>query len=91
MSRRNSLEAKKARRTRKLLRAPLPAYIDLIEYIKMRVNVTTTVAERIILAGVLRVDSHKIGVEHTPQGKRLRRFVPADLRDRIVVVPPETT
>lgn len=89
MSRRNSPEAKKARRLRKSLRVSPPGYIDLIDYVKTRVRVSTGQAERILLAGVLRVDSHQIGVEHTPQGKKLRRYVPADLRGKIIVVPPK--
>lgn len=90
MSRRNSPEAKAVRRRlRSLTKGTLPAQVDLIEWIKLRANVTTTEAVNLILAGTLRVDSHKIGIHHTPRGPRLNRYVPADVARRIQIVVPE--
>jgi len=73
MSRRNTLEVKRQRRVRRsLVKGRLPAYVDLVQWIKLRSNVTTPTAVRLILAGVLRVDS----------------CVPADVARRIHIVVP---
>jgi len=63
LSRRNSREAKATRRNKKALRVSPPGYIDLIQYIKDRVNVSTGTARAVIMAGTLRIDSHILGVE----------------------------
>lgn len=92
MSQRNSPEAKRARRARRTLRkGVLPAYIDLIDWVKIRSNLSTRRAVGVILAGSLKVDSHIIGVKEIGPAKMkvLDRYVPADLRGRIEVVIPE--
>ena len=89
MSRRNSREAKATRRNKKALRVSPPGYIDLIQYIKDRVNVSTGTARAVIMAGTLRIDSHILGVEHTKQGDVFKRYIPADLRSRIEIHVPD--
>ena len=57
------LNKKAARRVRKLLRSELPAYIDLIQWLKDRGYAQTTgQAEKLILAGRVRSESHKLGI-----------------------------
>lgn len=79
MSRRNSLENKRARRARKALRQELPAFIDLVVWLKQRDHMTTSMAERIIANGWIHSESHEL---------RVRR-VPAALRGTIEVRPPK--
>lgn len=91
MSSRNTLENKRTRRARRTLRkGRLPAYINLIEWIKMRGPFTTATARKIILSGALKVDSHVLGFEEKNGIKVLKPLVPADLRGRIQIVLPET-
>lgn len=78
MSRKNSLEAKKARRTKKLFRKELPAYIDLVDWIKIRQPMSTQLAMRIINLGWLKSDSHTL----------TDRYVPASLRGNIELHVP---
>lgn len=91
MSARNTLVNKKIRRAqRELRKGRLPAQIDLLEWIKLRSNVTTTTAARLLLAGVLRVDSHKIGFKMLKGGRKvLDPYVSANLRGRIEIHVPE--
>lgn len=67
----------------------LPAFIDLIDWVKMRANISTRQAIGVIMSGALRVDSHKVGVVEEKGHYRLVRYVPADLRGRIEVANPE--
>jgi hypothetical protein len=91
VSARNTLEAKRARRARRTLtKGRLPAYIDLVAWIQLRSNVTKAQARSIILAGCLRVDSHKLGYETINGVKFLRQHVPAHLNTKIEVHPLET-
>lgn len=91
MSVRNRPENKRARSRRKAItKGRLPAYIDLIQWVKMRSNISTGLARKVILAGTLRVDSHTIGVVKTERGKVFQQFVPAELRGRIQVIEPES-
>lgn len=69
------------------MKGRLPAYIDLIEWCKMRSRITTAMARTIILSGCLRVDSHKIGYQEIQGVKVLKPLVSADLRGRIEVHP----
>lgn len=89
MSARNTHENKRQRRNlRKLRKGRLPAYINLIEWIKLRSNVTTFEAQNLLLAGVLRVDSHKLGFVTRDNKKFLSPYVNADVRGRITVHDP---
>lgn len=95
MSVRNKPERKRARRAyRENFKNPLPGRIDLIAWIKLRSNVTTGDAVRLILSGCLRVDSHKVGFTTVKIGqdherKILNRYGPAEWRGRIEVVSPD--
>lgn len=79
MSRQNSLEQKRARRARKLLRKELPNFIDLVIWLKQRERMSTGMALKIIHSGWIHSDSHQLKV----------RFVPAALRDSLEVRPPK--
>lgn len=92
MSVTNTREEKKKRRVLHALRQTPPAYIDLIDYIKLRTRCTTGMAKKVILAGALMVDDTVVGYVHVedpavPGGKRkqLVTRVPAELRERIEV------
>lgn len=95
MSRRNTSEEKRRRRiNRSIRKGRLPAYINLIDWIKLRVRCTTGQAKRALLAGALRVDSHPVGVKTVKDylGKDVTvvdPFLPAEFRNRIVVVKPD--
>lgn len=57
------IRKKQAARLRKALRSELPAYFDLIRYLKdRRIARTTGEAKAIILAGRVRSESHKLGI-----------------------------
>lgn len=58
------IEAKKRRRTAKVFaRTPLPAYLDLVQYLTDRGHANTKrQAREIILAKRVRADSHILGV-----------------------------
>jgi hypothetical protein len=62
------IEQKQRRRVAKLLRrTPLPAYIDLIEWLKDRGHAQTTgEAKKIILDGRVKADSHVLGIAKIP-------------------------
>lgn len=90
MSRKNSREAKAQRRLQKSIRIGLPAYIDLIEYVKDRTHCTSGTAEKLLLRGTLMVDSHPVGFKWKKiNGKNQRvldRYLPAEHRTKIRVV-----
>lgn len=85
---------RKQRAERKAHKAQLPARIDLIEWVKMRSNLSTGKSVAVILAGSLKADSHTLGVktlknlDGTPR-KVFERYVPAELRGRIEVHTPK--
>ena len=89
MSARNRPEAKRQRRLLKSLRNTPPAYIDLREWIQMRVKCSKRTAEKVLLAGGLRVDSHPVGYKWANDpvtGNAVRvldPYLPAHFRDRI--------
>lgn len=92
MSRRNSREEKKKRKVLHALRQTPPAWIDLIDYIKLRTRCTTGMAQKVILSGALMVDDTVVGFVNVEDplaegGKRKQLVprVPAEVRDRIVV------
>lgn len=93
MSARNTLEAKRARRARKNFRKVLPAFLDLTDWLKDHGHAQTSgEASRLMVAGKVKADSHTIGrvVVAGPRGKEVTipdPHVPADLRDRIQVIP----
>lgn len=59
---------------RKALRRELPRYIDLIQYLKDRGYVSTSgEAEKLILDGRVRSESHKLGIGQETQPKRLSK------------------
>jgi hypothetical protein len=91
-----SITGKKLRRLRKSLRRSLPAYIDLIQWLKLRRYAQTTgQAEDIILAGLVVSESHTLGIAEvdvrSPDGKLQKRevvapLVPAERRDTLRVL-----
>lgn len=60
MSKRPPVEKKKERLIKSLRNTP-PAWIDLIDYVKLRTRCTTGMARKVILSGALKVDSHPVG------------------------------
>lgn len=61
---------KRGNRMRKVLRSELPAFIDLVQYLIDRKHADTVGgAEKIILAGRVRSESHKLGITH---GRKLK-------------------
>lgn len=93
MSQKNSREAKKRRRVLKELRNTPPGYINLIDYLKDRSGCTTGTAEKVLLAGALKVDSHPVGYKWEKvfgeNRKVLDPYLPSEYRDRLVVVKPD--
>lgn len=91
MAKRNSLEAKAARRNRKLFRRQLPAKLNLIVWLKDHGYAQTSGdAHALIRAGKVKSESHKVGlVQVTNQrGDKLDivdPLVPADLRSTLRV------
>lgn len=80
MSVRNTLENKRIRRAQRAIRkGRLPAYVDLVEWVRMRANVSERTAEMVIRAGTLRVDSHPL----------TDRYVLAHLAKDITIVAPK--
>jgi hypothetical protein len=88
------IEQKQRRRVAKLLRrTPLPAYIDLIEWLKDRGHAQTTgEAKKIILDGRVKADSHVLGIAKIPMlqpdysvKEVVSRHVDARHRGRITV------
>lgn len=64
------LNKKRAARVRKMLRRDIPAFIDLIEWLKVRGYAQTTgQAERLILDGKVKSESHKLGIA---RGQKLK-------------------
>ena len=95
MSRR-PIERKQRRRAAKALRRrPLPAFIDLVEWLKTHGHASTTgEARQIILDKRVKSDSHTLGVKNVPTLQPngtvkdedvVSQAVPADLRGRIRV------
>ena len=92
---RRPIEQKKRRRVAKAIRRrPLPAYIDLIHYLKLHGYAQTTgAAVKIILDKRVVVDSHPVGFKSMPvfeDGKIMEKdvidpFIKAELRGSIVV------
>lgn len=67
------INKKRAARVRKLLRKELPAYLDLIQWLKdRRYAQTTGQAEKMILDGRVRSESHKLGIG---KGRRIKKGV----------------
>lgn len=97
MSARNTREAKKRRRLLKALRNTPPAYVDLRDWITLRVRCSRRMAERVLLAGGLMVDSHPVGFRWTKDPltgesvKVLDPWLPAEFRSRIVTKKVEVT
>lgn len=90
MSARNTLAGKRARREKKALRNTPQGYINLIDWIRERSSVTKQDAAKLLLAGVLRVDSHKVGYKVLDgERKVLAPFVTSDVRGRITLHDPE--
>lgn len=73
-----------ARKVHKALRNTPPGYIDLIEFVKIRTHCTTGMAKTVLLAGVLRVDSHPVGYRWISGRKELDPYLPAKHRGQIV-------
>lgn len=95
MSKRPIIEKKKARLIRSLNNTP-PAWIDLIDYVKLRTRCTTGTAKKILLSGALKIDSHPVGFkwEADPmrQGEVIKVLYPyldAKHRGNILIQLPE--
>lgn len=89
MSRKNSREAKRRRRTLNSLANTPPGYIDLVAYVKTRTHCSTGMAHKVLLAGALRVDSHPVGVKSYKDRKVLDPYLPAHLYSRLTVQMPK--
>ncbi len=94
MSQKNSRENKKRRKLLKNLRTPLPAHIDLIDYVRTRTRCTRATAEQVLLTGALRVDSHPVGFrwEKGREGevvKTLQPYLPAEKYSSLQIVKPK--
>lgn len=91
MSARNRTDAKKKRKLLKGLRNTPPSFIDLTEWIRLRVNCSRRMAERILLAEGLKVESHPVGFkwERDPLTgdmiKVLDVLLPARYRNEITI------
>lgn len=81
------IEEKKRRRVAKALRRrPLPARIDLIDWLTDRGHARTRRhAREIILASRVKSESHVLGIENTPKGAQVAQYVDAKLRKSITV------
>lgn len=89
MSHRPTAE-KRVRRMVKSMRVPLPAYIDLIQWLQDRRHARNAgEARKIIYAGRVRSESHTMGKDaifRTPSGRLLGSpLVPAHLRSSLYV------
>lgn len=94
MSARNRQQAKKLRSLERIIRkGRLPAYIDLIQWLRDRRYASTAGGAReIIEAGRVRSESHTLGsrlaLDRTGQKTQVfEQYVPARLRDTIRVEP----
>lgn len=82
---------KRKRRLLKGLRNTPPSFVDLRQWIRLRVNCSVSMAERILLAEGLKVDSHPVGYkwERDPLTQEVKKvldpFLPVEFRDRIVI------
>lgn len=85
MSARNRLDAKRQRRaSRSLRKGRLDTYCDLLGWMKLRANLTTSECRRVAMAGALQVDSHKVGIAYVQNAFNekvpvFQRFVPTAL------------
>lgn len=91
---RRPIQEKKLRRLRKAVgRTPLPAYIDLIDWLKTRGHADTSgQARKLILAERVKSESHTLGIQRTGAGVVLDGQwprVPARHAASIRVVPAE--
>lgn len=90
MSQKNSSDNKKRQRVLKSLKTELPAYIDLIDYVRSRTRCTEATARKVLLSGALRVDSHPVGYKFDANGKKyLDPYIPASKRADIRIVKPK--
>jgi hypothetical protein len=63
---------KRAHKLRKALRSELPASLDLVQFLKLRGYASTTgEAEKIILAGRVVSESHKLGIKEVTRPKKM--------------------
>jgi hypothetical protein len=95
---RRSITQKKVARLRKAInRKPLPAFINLVHWLKLHGYAQTSgEADRLILAGKVRAGANKVGFEkvpvRTPDGKVVdqdvvRAIIPAALGPDLMVLP----
>lgn len=95
MSKRNSLESKRERKALRALRVSPPGYIDLVEWIRMRSNVTRSTARAILASGAIHSDSHVVGqLQLKSKDGQVRRIlaspiIEASHRPDLHVVTPE--
>ena len=90
MSRRDITTKKLYRLRKQLVRQSLPAYINLIEWLKdRRYAQTSGAAKKMLLEGKVRVDSHPVGRRPLPGGTSddyiLDPYTSAENRSRIMV------
>lgn len=84
-----ALQRKRLARLRRALRGPgLPAYIDLVDWLKTRGHAQTTgAAKRLMLDGKVKVDSHTVGRVKNEKGEWVpRQLVTSEFRGKLHVV-----
>jgi len=80
VSRRNTLEAKRARRARKLLRTPLPAVYDVVNWLRLQKNISHVTARAVINYGAVK----------TRGGNTIRDpYINPNLIGELVIRPPK--
>lgn len=79
-----SINTKRANRVRKAMRSSLPTYVDLVHWLQLHGYADTAGgARKIILAGRVRSESHKLGIEKRPV------VLPQSFADVYAGKPPE--
>ena len=81
-------ERRRQERIKAKVKAPLPSYINLIEYVKLRTRCSTGMAEKVLLLGALKVNTNTVGFKFDKAGrKHLDPMLDAKHRDDIVIAP----
>lgn len=95
MAKRPIIDKKVNRMVKALRKGRIPAYIDLVKWLKDHDYADTTgQAKRIIEGGHVKADSHVLGTRWalTPEGTKrevFEQFVPANLRERLTCSAPK--
>lgn len=87
MSHRPINEKRAARMRKAMTRKPLPAYVDLVKWLRSRGHAQTGGAARdLILAGRLMSDSHKVGITTEPRLNAVGKVEDVEVVDRYLPV-----